>query len=111
MIDETALQVAQKRLREAYDPQRFRAAAEQWAALLASHLDQVEQRQTRVLNWAEPDVNIADAERWLDGVSAERSATNGQASSRFADIVRQMLERGHNLHHPHYIGHQVPAPV
>ena len=104
MLNEPALKIAQQRLRAVYDPQQFRAAAEQWGELLATHLERVQQRETRVLNWAEPVANIAEAERWLDGVSTEPSA-------RFADIVRQMLDCGHNLHHPRYIGHQVPAPV
>lgn len=104
MLDEPALKIAQQRLQAVYDPQQFRAAAQQWGELLATHLEQVQQRDTRVLNWAEPAANIAAAERWLDGVSTETSA-------RFAGIVRQMLDSGHNLHNPRYIGHQVPAPV
>ena len=31
--------------------------------------------------------------------------------SRIAEIARESLARGQNLHHPHYVGHQVPAPV
>ena len=111
MLDDAALKNAQHRLRAAYDPQRFRAAAEQWGGMLAAHLEQVQQRETRVLNWADPVSNIAEAERWLDGISADPSSLDFPASGRFADIVRQMLDRGHNLHHPRYIGHQVPAPV
>ncbi len=111
MLDELALKMAQQRLQAVYDPQQFRAAAQQWGELLAEHLERVQQRETRVLNWAEPVANIAEAERWLDGVSAELSTLNSQLSTRFTDIVRQMLDRGHNLHHPRYIGHQVPAPV
>lgn len=132
MSDEVALKVAQQRLFAAYDPQRFHAAAGQWAELLSAHLAGVCDRQTRVLNWAEPEANIAEAERWLDGIKMagascaevtpddsasltpslfqeEREGNND--AFRFADIVRQMLDRGHNLHHPRYIGHQVPAPV
>src|SRR5688572_27038904 len=111
MLDETALKSAQKRLQAAYDPQRFRDAASQWGEMLAAHLERVQQRTTRVLNWADPEVNIAEAERWLDGFSSEPSTLDAQPSTKFADIVRQILDRGHNLHHPRYIGHQVPAPV
>ncbi len=103
MLDEVSLSAAQVRLNAVYDPHRFRAAATQWAELLSAHLDNVQQRSTRVLNWAEPEANIAEAERWLEGANAD--------SNRFESIVQQMLDRGHNLHHPHYIGHQVPAPV
>ena len=57
-----------------------------------------------MLNWADPEANIVEAEQWLETV-------DGNGTDRFAAIVQQMLDRGHNLHHPHYIGHQVPAPV
>ncbi len=100
----TEWRTAQLRVLAAYDPQRFRAAASEWADLLGSHLDAVTNRETPVLNWADPATNIAEAERWLNWQGSE-------PSTQFANIVRQMLARGHNLHHPHYIGHQVPAPV
>ena len=50
------------------------------------------------------------------GCSApHRSASPARATppvaDHFADLVQTMLERGHNLHDPRYIGHQVPAPV
>ena len=80
MLDEPALKMAQQRLRAVYDPQRFRAAAEQWGELLATHLEQVQQRETRVLNWAEPVANIAEAERWLDGVTTAPSAVPSVSS-------------------------------
>ena len=35
----------------------------------------------------------------------------GEISGRFGDLLRHALTRGHNLQHPRYIGHQVPAPV
>jgi L-2,4-diaminobutyrate decarboxylase len=100
MVDVAALTIAQARLQVIYDPQRFRAAAQEWTELLSAHLTKVIAREPRVLNWAEPEANIAEAERWLD-----------HTGSGFGEIVRQMLDRGHNLHHPRYIGHQVPAPV
>lgn len=106
MLDEVAFRASQIRLRDVYDPQRFRAAAEQWGELLASHLERVQQRETPVLNWNDPVPNIAEAARWLEDVGSADGA-----SRSFAGIVQQMLDRGHNLHHPRYIGHQVPAPV
>ena len=100
MLDVAALTIAQARLQAIYDPQRFQAAAQEWTELLSAHMAKVMDREPRVLNWAEPEANIAEAERWLD-----------RSDSGFGEIVQQMLDRGHNLHHPRYIGHQVPAPV
>ena len=34
-----------------------------------------------------------------------------QLAAKFADLIRTALTRGLNLHHPHYVGHQVPASV
>jgi L-2,4-diaminobutyrate decarboxylase len=100
MVDVAALTIAQARLQAIYDPQRFQAAAQEWTELLSAHMASVMDREPRVLNWAEPEANIAEAERWLD-----------RSAPQFGEIVQQMLNRGHNLHHPRYIGHQVPAPV
>ena len=100
MVDVAALTIAQARLQAIYDPQRFQAAAQEWTELLSAHMAKVIGREPRVLNWAEPEANIAEAERWLD-----------RSAPQFGEIVQQMLDRGHNLHHPRYIGHQVPAPV
>lgn len=100
MVDVGALTLAQARLQAIYDPQRFRTAAQEWTDLLSAHMAKVATREPRVLNWAQPEVNVAEAERWLD-----------RSASGFGEIVQTMLDRGHNLHHPRYIGHQVPAPV
>jgi L-2,4-diaminobutyrate decarboxylase len=34
-----------------------------------------------------------------------------ELAAAFVERIDQMLARGHNLHDPRYIGHQVPAPV
>ena len=39
-----------------------------------------------------------------------RSRLRNRLPNVFKQLVRLSLERGQNLHHPHYIGHQVPAP-
>jgi L-2,4-diaminobutyrate decarboxylase len=117
----------QERVRSAYDPQRFQAAAERWVELLTDHLRQLQRREPPVLHWAEPEANIADAEAWLDQFAPFRTSRDGadvatsnpadpvrdlQASvARFTEIVQQMLERGQNLLHPRYLGHQVPAAI
>ncbi len=61
-----------------------------------------------VLNWTDPQTAIRDAESWLT-----QSAIGGDSTliERLTAILRKMLSSGQNLHHPHYIGHQVPASV
>ena len=92
------------RIREAFDPNRLRQLAHRLADLLGDHFEQIEASQKNVLNWAEPQANIADARRIL-------SEAGGPIEERFVELVEEILARGHNLHDPRYIGHQVPAPV
>jgi L-2,4-diaminobutyrate decarboxylase len=98
---------ARQRINQAYDPELLRRAAHRLADQLGDHLLRIEGSQERVLNWAEPAANVETATSWLpdDTVGDQPSV------ERFADIVQAMLSRGHNLHDPRYIGHQVPAPV
>jgi L-2,4-diaminobutyrate decarboxylase len=61
------------------------------------------------LNWREPADYIAQAKQWLNSSSDGRSS--GDLLSRTEQLVRATLQRGQNLHHPRYIGHQVPASL
>ena len=78
-----------------------------------------------MLPWAEPPEAIREARALLPRRgSGPASAGFGAATApsrplarpelrpdHFARLVEIMLDRGHNLHDPRYIGHQVPAPV
>ena len=100
---------ARDRICLAYDPALLQAAGERLVEQLASHLASVESSAGNVLNWASPPDNIARAGRIADEWDA--SANAEQLAARFASLVQEMLSRGHNLHDPRYVGHQVPAPV
>lgn len=92
----------QERLAELFSPQRLGELTHRLADLLVEHFRAVQARQTPVLNWASPADNVKRAAGWLD-------APGPPSPERFESLVREMLSRGHNLHHPRYIGHQVPA--
>lgn len=67
-----------------------------------------------MLNWHPPAPNVAAAEEFLRG--GDQAGASGPpdlatAQERFARLASSILERGQNLHHPHYIGHQVPASI
>jgi len=96
---------ALERLQAAFSPETLRNTGHRLIDLLASHLDKVQKSEGRVLNWAEPTENVQRAADWLHSSGSEPLA------ERFEQLVREMLARGHNLHDPRYIGHQVPAPV
>lgn len=97
------------RIRTAYDPSLLRTLAERMGNQLADHLSDVYKSSRDVLNWNLPEQNIAKAKE----LSGEGSCgmTQAELSARFQALVHEMLQRGHNLHDPRYMGHQVPAPV
>lgn len=106
---------ARQRIATAYSPEVFGALAEQWAGLLRQHLATVERGDGPVLNWRAPPECIAAARNWLDGAPPPNESNAVPAADalrgRFGQIVRTMLAGGHNLHHPRYLGHQVPASI
>lgn len=98
-----------ERIRLAYDPALLGTAGERLAQELARHLAAVQRSDGRVLNWFSPQDNIARATHLAD--SAGDSLDPTELLSRFERLVGEMLARGHNLHDPRYVGHQVPAPI
>lgn len=99
----------------AFDPKLFRAAGERLVAQLSSHLEQVESGQSPVLPWVNPADQVTAASEWMHQYDFSESRLGNQDVSclvdRFAEIVQIALDRGNHLHHPHYVGHQVPASV
>jgi L-2,4-diaminobutyrate decarboxylase len=79
-----------------------------WQKCMARHLRKVMARETVVLNWKEPVDTIAEAEAFLaPGGVGEQSEQ--ERAGKFEALLEKMLSSGQNLHHPRYIGHQVPA--
>src|SRR5262245_4119430 len=107
------LAAARQRIAAAYNPAALEAAGKRLLSVTADHFRRVESRETKVLNWNNPDALIRQAREFM--VSGERDSPNGEATdeiaTRVAEIARQTFERGQNMHSPHYVGHQVPAPV
>ena len=95
----------QQRIAEAFDPQLLESAGHRLVDLLGEHFRLVESSSKRVLNWTDPPTNVETAASFL------RPDFRSNLTERFAELVQEMLSRGHNLHDPRYIGHQVPAPV
>jgi len=102
MSSKTSLAPPSEALRKAYDPERFRADGHRLIDSLARFLgDAVARDEAPVLPWVEPARAV---ERW--------SAEYGEQGS--GDVVAE-LERAIagsiRLHHPRYLGHQVPPPL
>ena len=95
----------------AYDPQTVRLAGERMVGLLGKHLREVQSATGPVLHWHEPEENVALACEQL--ATGETNPPSGvtELLARFGELIEQTLARGQNLHHPHYVGHQVPASL
>lgn len=109
-----AFTTARQRIAAAYDPQFLDGAGRKTIELVVEHLTRVQAGSGKVLNWNLPAPNVAAAEEFLRGgdqTAASAPPDFATAQERFARLVRSILDRGQNLHHPHYIGHQVPASV
>jgi L-2,4-diaminobutyrate decarboxylase len=106
---------ARERIRAAYSPDLIGALAHRVSDLLREHFFRVEARNSRVLNWAPPTPCIDLAAHWLDHERPEvptgRPLDIDDFTRHFAHRVEAILDHGNNLHHPRYIGHQVPASV
>jgi L-2,4-diaminobutyrate decarboxylase len=121
MTDSNAdLAAARARIASAYNPSLFQSVADELTTSLTKQLQAVESRSTKVLNWSDPAKLVATARQFLENPKAatnQQHETGGPDSSNrsiaanSATLVRETLDRGQNMHHPHYVGHQVPAPV
>jgi L-2,4-diaminobutyrate decarboxylase len=85
-----------------YDPETFRRQGHALIDLLADYLTAV-QRQTEqtVIPWQTP------ADAWAYWQNDAAQPPNPNPIALFADI----LAKSNHLHHPRYMGHQVPPPA
>jgi L-2,4-diaminobutyrate decarboxylase len=103
----TDLDAARARISAVYGAATLRDAGQRLIDTLADHHARVEACETKVLNWNQPKTLIHEARNFLD----RGPRVSADVPSRLAEIARETLGRGQNLHHPHYVGHQVPAPL
>lgn len=115
------IHAARERIARAYDPAIFADVGSRFGKLLASHFQSVLSGNSAVLNWNTPDSNLQRAAAELlpelrkefGGVGQINPGSNDATSvaERFGELLELTLSRGHNLHSPRYLGHQVPATV
>ncbi len=95
-------------LSQAYSSTLFAEATTTWQSLLTAHMQRMANAESAVLNWTDPQEAIREAFDWMQNADTEQSSP---VVDRISAILNKMLQSGQNLHHPHYIGHQVPASV
>jgi L-2,4-diaminobutyrate decarboxylase len=88
-------------LQAAFDPETFRQQGHQLIDLLANHLQQAESGENPVLNYDQPDDQLAF---WQHDFT---QPSNPDPLPLFADI----LSRSIHLHNPRFMGHQVAVPL
>jgi L-2,4-diaminobutyrate decarboxylase len=103
------------RIAAAYSPELIGALAHRVGEILQAHFSRVESGTGKVLNWTPPVECIDLARRSLESehpsITPDSPLDVSAFARHFAERVRTVLDHGNNLHHPHYIGHQVPASV
>jgi L-2,4-diaminobutyrate decarboxylase len=112
-VVESNLASARTRIAAAYSADALEVAGEKLVCTLAEHFRTVYAGDAKALNWNPPPKLIAEARQFLREPSCDspQSTTPKAIAARMAQLARESLARGQNLHHPHYVGHQVPAPV
>ena len=107
---DSTLQQQRKLIASAYDADAVRRVGHRMVDLLSDHLDLVQNAGGPVLNWREPVENIKLAQQSI----LEKTDSPQEIDlllAKFEELIQQTLKRGQNLHHPHYVGHQVPASL
>jgi L-2,4-diaminobutyrate decarboxylase len=99
-----------ERIQQAFSSGNLRELGHRLADILGRHMESVQAGAGDVLNWNEPPENCRLAAEFLEPASPQQNDSEPLAD-RFEALATEMLARGHNLHDPRYIGHQVPASV
>ena len=94
-----------------YDPALFEAVGAELVSMVRAHLEQTARWPVPALPWREPAELLALARRRVAEAPATLPAPDAGPRARLLDVAGDMLAHGNRLSSPHYLGHQVPAPV
>lgn len=88
-------------LKNAYSPESFRENGHKLVDILADYLGETltSPQNQRVLPWLEPDKQL---QKWKEFLNNENSVE---------DTFKEIIDNSIHIHNPHYIGHQVSAPL
>tara|TARA_R110000850_G_scaffold270691_2_gene403914 strand:- start:10658 stop:12226 length:1569 start_codon:yes stop_codon:yes gene_type:complete len=107
------LSAARSRIQAIYSPELLETASQTLSELLTNHAHSLQLETTNVLNWAHPADNFKAALQQLNQAPGKNAGELDipQTVAAFRQLAQTMLDRGHNLQNPRYIGHQVPASL
>jgi len=98
------------RIALAYSPDLASKILHHLAESFSRHLAGSQEAEGPVLPWTPPPANVAEAARWMVQGAAEPGRSVDEVLSRFRELIGTILSRSINLHHRHYVGHQVAPP-
>ncbi|HCK41125.1 MAG TPA: pyridoxal-dependent decarboxylase [Planctomycetaceae bacterium] len=101
------LATARARIAAAYDPNKLAEVGKQVVGLIAAHQQKIQAGNGNVLNWKTPIELVDQARESL----LHTPLAEGDLLEQVTNLVQKSLDRGTNLHHPRYVGHQVPASI
>jgi len=110
---DSELDSARTRIQAAYSPDLLSAASLVLSESLTAHARSMQKADSPVLNWKPPVENIQAALLELNHHTSAESLDRGLQArvQEFQRLIQLMLDKGHNLQNPRYIGHQVPASI
>jgi len=89
----------QTKLQQAFNIDDFKKTALEVIDVLCNHLQQVQNNEVKVLDYAEPE---EEYQFWSQGFEQPED---------IATAFQKILNRSINVQHPNFIGHQVAAPA
>lgn len=105
--EQSAALLRAQRIAAAYDPHLVATAGERLAHRLSQAVTSMQKGDGRVLPGTNPQEQVVRAASFLS-----RGPDDGASlADRFEDLIVAAVSQGIALHHPHYVGHQVPPPV
>ncbi len=114
-MSDSQLNSARARIQAAYSPELLSVASQTLSQSLTQHARLQQTPDAKVLNWNPPLENIQSALKKLNARSNSNPESEEQTLQSkvddFQQLTQLMLDKGHNLQNPRYIGHQVPASL
>jgi L-2,4-diaminobutyrate decarboxylase len=110
MLSQDEMCEARRRIDRAYDPDLLRQSGHRMIDLLADHSSKTQSSGGKVLPWCDPAEIVQKAAACLK-TGIDLPPGRDALTEHFAKLVQTMIEHGHNLHDPRYIGHQVAASI
>ncbi|GAK71959.1 putative L-2,4-diaminobutyrate decarboxylase [Agrobacterium rubi TR3 = NBRC 13261] len=100
-----------KAIDQLYDPETFSRAGEAVLKQIAEYLSDAQARVGSVLTARPPEQNMQDVRARLKADRNVDPANSAEIATTTAAMIGQFFANTQRLHHPGYIGHQLPPAI